>query len=464
MSQRYEVEAVIGRGASGIVYRARQVGAANRVVAYKRIATPDATSAARIRAEIAALATLDHPHVVRIFDVVDDGIDVAIVMQHAAGGSLADRLQCEGSLRPSDVATILIAIAEAVAAAHARGVLHGDIKPSNILFTGDGHPLLSDFGSTMLAAVDGCTTHATPEYLDPAVAAGRRFDEGSDVYALAVVGFEMLTGRRPDLGEKVGVQTQAAAGDPPLRALLEVVGHVLSGKSSRRGAADAFAEALRRVLALPRSTVSPIESGVAEHARMEPPTRSFGPRPPARSAPPEQRPPWRRIAAVAAALIVGPSLVVGLWRSGQTPAPAVASAMTTAQLPAARPPCPGVPAVPSGDSVQQGDLLGQGCVSWVRIRGAVVEAAVPGRSRLVRVRVGRRTDQVLLGDWDCNGSDTVAVYRPATGEVFEFGSWPRSRGGLTSESGVATGFDSGVAVVTSTNGCDRVTVKPPIGA
>ena len=465
MTGRYQVEGVIGRGAGGVVYRARQVDAGGRVVAYKRIAVADETTAAQVRDEITALAALDHPNAIRIFDVVEDSGAVAIVMQHAAGGSLAERLQHHGALRAGDAATVLIGIADALASAHAAGILHGDIKPSNILFTSDGHPLLSDFGAALLPTdgSGGVPVSSTPEYLDPLVALGQPYDDRSDVYALGVVAFEMLTGRRPVPGEPA--PTAGAAADPVAAALSQVISAALSPEPLQRPpSAAALRDTLRDCLSVPAASVMPAPPVAAPARRMEPPTRTFGPRPPATPAvAPMRCVPWRRISAVAVAMVLVPSLLVVALRGGAAEAKPAATAVATARLQAAPRTCPHTPPAPVSGDVRHGDLAGTGCLSWLRVRSGTVEAVLPGRKRLLRVRVGGRGDQVLLGDWDCDGSDTVAVYRPSSGVVFEFSAWP-SGSALNSGRGIDTGVDRGVASVASQQGCDEVVIKPPIDA
>lgn len=466
MSPRYEVEGVVGRGATGVVYRARQCDTGNRIVAYKRIAGYDPAAVDRLRAEVELLSAFDHPNIVRIFDVVAEERAFAVVMQFAAGGSLSDRLAA-GPLSVPEVATVLIAIAEALASAHARGVVHGDIKPANILFTADGHPLLSDFGAARHVAggVAGPLT-TTLEYLDPAVAAGTVYDERSDVYALAVVGYEMLCGQRPPAAVGTDEAAPDRLGQGRHDALTGIIVGALGAEPQQRPTAAGLAASLRTAVAAAPPSITPASPVVHAPDRREPPTRTFGPRPPARAPlTPERVVPWRRVAASAVALaLVPPLVVVGMGRSSssaRTPvAPAVGAVIPNRPLP----PCADAPDAPAASAdVQHGDLLGRDCSSWVRYRRGILEVALPATPEVTRFRLGSDTDQVVVGDWDCDGDDTVALYQTRTGKVFEFSTWPRPDRPLRSTSGYDTRILGGIASVTSSRGadhssCDEVTV------
>ena len=430
MSGRYAVEGVIGRGGAGVVYRARQVDTAGRTVAYKRVAGAGPQALQQLRTEVEALAACDHPNIVRIFDVVPDGDGFAIVMQYAAGGSLSQRLR-DGALTGADAGPILLALADALASAHARGILHGDIKPANILFTADGHPMLSDFGTAMTAGEGFAPrpTAATLEYLDPAVAAGAAYDEHADIYALGVVGRELLTGSTP---------AGAAA-----TALAAIVAEALSPQRHRRPTAAALAAQLRETLATRPVAVASAPPAADTRGCSDPATMPFGPRPPRARTQDEARDlsPWRWVAAAALALIVIPSLVVvGLGRSSSQAAPASDDAPTAAAADTAQGP------------------------TSVRYRNGILRATLPGRSEPVRVRLGAAGDQVVVGDWDCDGVRTVALYQTRTGKVFEFGAWPGARQPLNSSTAYATGVAGGIASVSSGPDCDAVVITPAMGA
>lgn len=496
---RYEVEGVVGRGAMGVVYRARQTEPPQRLVAYKRVSGRDPVLDERLRREAEVLASLDHPNIIRIYDVVDDETGMAIVLQYAGGGSLADRLERRGALAPADTATVLVAVADALDAAHRRGILHRDIKPGNILFTADGHPLLSDFGVARREGdapltQAGALGPATADYLDPAVADGAPFDFRSDIYALGVVGYEMLTGQRPYTADSPLAVLRAAdqAAVQPLREVMPdvppdiaaAVGAAMARDPGLRPAsAGDFAALLRaavtaqalRLQPTTRTTAPTVAAAVPHAAtpegapapRHEPPTRIFGARPPQPcKAPANASVPWWRIAAVAVALAVIPSLVVlGSGTPPRRPPPAAPPAAAPAAPAVLAPPpllhlCRGttVPPARNGWIVAIGDLEGIGCRSWVRSRSGILHVALSGAKPL-RLRLGRRGDQVLLGDWDCNGTVTAALYARATGDLHEFDRWPEPGGTLRSTTTRATGIIGGTASVSvSDSGCDGVVV------
>jgi serine/threonine-protein kinase len=149
------------------------------------------------------LAELDHPHIVRVLDVLEDGDGVAICMQLASGGSLEALLAERRRLDPGEVVAVAVPIAQALGSAHQRRVLHLDVKPANILFTSDGEPLLGDFGVARtlgwLTAVlgGGDAVAGTAHYIAPELLEGGTPDPRSDVYSLGVVCYEALTGVRP---------------------------------------------------------------------------------------------------------------------------------------------------------------------------------------------------------------------------------------------------------------------------
>jgi serine/threonine-protein kinase len=198
----------IACGGMGVVYRAwdRQVG---RVVALKMIragvlARPEEVE--RFCREIAAVVRLDHPHVIQVYDVGQiDGCPY-FTMQLACGGSL-DRHPAR-PFAEARAAALVEKVARAVEHAHRRGILHRDLKPANVLLGGDDEPLVADFGLAKFldAGPEGLTrtgvTPGTPAYMAPEQAAGRSQDIGprTDVWALGVILYELLTGRRPVTG------------------------------------------------------------------------------------------------------------------------------------------------------------------------------------------------------------------------------------------------------------------------
>jgi hypothetical protein len=201
----YELLEEIGRGGMGVVYRATQ-RSLGRTVAVKMLLRRDLATTAdlvRFRSEAEAAARLDHPGIVSIFEVGEYDGHPFYSMRFVEGTTLA-KLLLAGPLPPREGAALLASVADAVEAAHSRGVLHRDLKPSNILIDAAGAPHVSDFGLAKQLEADGSVTHTgailgTPCYMSPEQAAGSRGDVGpaSDVWSLGAILYQMLTGRPP---------------------------------------------------------------------------------------------------------------------------------------------------------------------------------------------------------------------------------------------------------------------------
>ena len=145
---RYEIERELGRGGMAVVYLARDP-LTKRQVAIKvlpRQFTFDPQFRARFQREAEIVATLEHPHIVPIYDFGEEDDQPFIVMRFMTGGSLADRLRRDGALSFAEVSHIFTPIAAALDRAHAKGIVHRDLKPANVMFDADGEPYVSDFG------------------------------------------------------------------------------------------------------------------------------------------------------------------------------------------------------------------------------------------------------------------------------------------------------------------------------
>ncbi len=174
------------------------------------------------RGEAALLARIDDPHVVRLLRAESTADDqLALVLEHAPGGSLAALVAARGPLDPGEVVTALTPLATALADLHGRGLVHGDLSPANVLFTATGRPLLADLGVAGLLGVDP-VAHATPGYSDPSLVAGAALAPSSDVFSLGALAWFALTGRAPEpAGERPPLLPVAPATPPGLAALLE---------------------------------------------------------------------------------------------------------------------------------------------------------------------------------------------------------------------------------------------------
>jgi len=208
LGNQYLIESEIGRGGMAVVYRATDVRL-NRTVAIK-VLPPDVAFNAEVRArfirEAQTAAQLNHPNIVPIYavDDKDGGSLVYFVMAFVDGESLGVRLNREGAWPVERTVRVLRDVADALAYAHARGVVHRDIKPDNILIDrASGRPMVTDFGIARAAAGDVRLTVTgvavgTPAYMSPEQAVGEREVDGrSDLYSLGVVGFQMLAGDTP---------------------------------------------------------------------------------------------------------------------------------------------------------------------------------------------------------------------------------------------------------------------------
>jgi hypothetical protein len=206
---RYEIEQLIGAGGMGIVLKGFDTEL-NRPVAIKALAPYLAHSGAarqRFAREARAAAAVVHEHVVAIHNVESEHEVPFLVMQYVPGRSLQDRVDREGPLTPAEILRIGIQAAAGLAAAHAQGVIHRDVKPANILLeNGVERTLLTDFGLAR-AADDATLTHSgvvagTPHYMSPEQASGEPADARSDLFSLGSVLYFMATGRPPFRAEK----------------------------------------------------------------------------------------------------------------------------------------------------------------------------------------------------------------------------------------------------------------------
>jgi serine/threonine-protein kinase len=206
IGDHYQVEGEIGRGGMSVVYRARDLRL-NRSVAIK-VLPPDLAHDPAVRTRFAreahTAAQLSHPHIAPIFDVGEREGIAYFVMGLVSGGSLAALLAREPRQPIGETRRLLSEIADALAFAHTRGVIHRDIKPDNILLDRDtGRAVVTDFGIARAMEAGTRLTNTgiavgTPAYMSPEQATGERQVDGrSDIYSLGVLGYQMLTGRVP---------------------------------------------------------------------------------------------------------------------------------------------------------------------------------------------------------------------------------------------------------------------------
>ena len=280
---RYEVLEEVAAGGMGVVYKARQPGL-NRTVAVKMVLgehRPGRPEVHRFLVEAEAVAAIDHPHVVRVYESGESDGRPYLVMEYLSGGTLAQRLRERVRLAPHEAAVLLAKVARGVQAAHDAGIVHRDLKPGNVLFDDRDEPKVADYGLAKRAGRDLTRTGAvvgTPAYVAPEVADGRAKLAGpaADVWALGVILYQCLTSELPfDGPDPWAVLSAVANRNPrPPRALSRAVPRDLEGiclkclakdPRDRYESAAALADDLDRfrdgkpVLARP---AGPVRSGV----------------------------------------------------------------------------------------------------------------------------------------------------------------------------------------------------------
>jgi len=248
-----EILELIGRGGMGAVYRARQIGL-NRDVAVKRVAAElarDAVFLDRLEREARTMASLRNPHIVTVhhMEPLDDG-GAAIIMEFVEGGNLRDRLDaCPEGLPINECIRLFRETAAALTGAHAAGVVHRDLKPENILLGSDGSARITDFGLAVpldrgvtRLTLTG-TTVGTMDYLAPERFQSEDPDARSDLYALGVILYEMLTGRiprgsfdtpkriRPEVPNRISMVTMKALRPDPTERFDSVAAFVAAAES-----------------------------------------------------------------------------------------------------------------------------------------------------------------------------------------------------------------------------------------
>ncbi len=246
---QYQIVEEIGRGGMATVYRAFQPQL-ERWVAIKVLHTTDATSQeflARFRQEARAIATLRHPNILTIYDYGEQEGLAYIVMEYVPGGTLKAQLsRCP--IEWPDAASLIIPVGQALAYAHSQGIVHRDVKPANILLARPDWPMLADFGLVKLVGGQRGITRpgvsiGTPAYFSPEQAAGEEVDQRTDIYSLAVLLYQLLTGRLPfESNSTVEMMLKRLYQDPvPPRDINPRISPVLEATILRGMARDAAA-------------------------------------------------------------------------------------------------------------------------------------------------------------------------------------------------------------------------------
>ena len=316
---RFEIRREVGRGGFGAVYEAFDTEL-NRVVAVKtlRLSRPRRDlSSDWIKKEAEAVARLDHPCIVTLFDVGACDSGPYLVMEMLRGKTLAQRI-AEGPVAQAEALRIAEEMAKGLAHAHQRGVLHRDLKPANVFLCGDGRVKLLDFGLAHLLGTEGVTGAGTPKYMAPEQARGGEVDQRADVYAAGRVLGDMLGGRRPRRLERA--IALATSTDPAARPrdgqawldLLQTAKHSVERPARMRRLA---------VLAGLGAALGGVVVGVAVHRALRPATTAHG-------KPSIAVLPFKNLSAdqdqeyfsdgVAEEILIALARVPGLWVPGRT--------------------------------------------------------------------------------------------------------------------------------------------------
>ena len=205
----YEIKRLIGQGGMATAYLAEQRSLARQVV-LKILDTSTGISpetVERFLNEGRIIASLNHPHIITIYDIGQAGEQIYISMEYVEGGDLKDRLLTK-VFAPFEAVDIVEKVAAGLAAAHENGIVHRDVKPGNILFRRDGTPLLSDFGIAKRLSHDSDLTSTgmfvgSPNYMAPEQSESGPIDGRADLYSLGVILYEMLTGSRTYVADSV---------------------------------------------------------------------------------------------------------------------------------------------------------------------------------------------------------------------------------------------------------------------
>jgi serine/threonine protein kinase len=246
--EHYRLERTLGEGGMGVVYLAQDV-ALRRNVAVKLLPSrllDDARARARFQREIANAVSIEHPHIVPVYDAGYDGERFYIVMRYVEGPDLARLLKDGGPMREERAMRLVGQIASALYAVHRGGFVHRDVKPHNVLVWAPGEPdehaMLTDFGIAKAlddtGSITGLGPLGTPPYMAPEVWEGQAARPPSDQYSLACMAFELICGRKPFEADAFDVREQHLEQQPPaLQAL---------APGSSRALSDAIARALAK--------------------------------------------------------------------------------------------------------------------------------------------------------------------------------------------------------------------------
>jgi len=249
---RYEVESQIAQGGMGLIFLARDPYIQRHVVIKVLMVSHLLEDVYRdfFHREAELIASLEHPCIVPVYDFGWNGEQPYIVMRYMAGGTLEDRLK-QGELKHTEIAHIMKRVGEALDAAHAKNIIHRDVKPSNILFDASGESFLSDFGIAKSQSIkdgDGSWVVGTPAYMSPEQVRDDKLDGRSDIYALGVTLYRLLTQELPFGGDTTSALIRAHENTPipdirDVKANLPVIWQEVINKAMAKDPNDRYSTA-----------------------------------------------------------------------------------------------------------------------------------------------------------------------------------------------------------------------------
>jgi len=266
---RYQIRGVLGKGAMGLVYDGHDASL-NRRVAIKTILTRDLDEATardyekRFQREVRAVARLNHPHIVQVYDFGTEGELAYIVMEYIEGKELKDHLAAKEPFDLGAIFRMMGELLDALEFAHQAGVIHRDVKPANVMLDAGRRVKLTDFGVARITEAEGDSADmtragamvGTPSYMSPEQLQGQPIDRRVDVFSAGVLFYQLLTGKKPFEGSGFALAKKIVQDDPaPPSSIMQippaidrVVAKALAKAPGRRyQSAREFAEALALV-------------------------------------------------------------------------------------------------------------------------------------------------------------------------------------------------------------------------
>jgi eukaryotic-like serine/threonine-protein kinase len=265
---RYQIRGVLGKGAMGLVYDAHDPKL-DRRVAIKTILTrtlDEATAkqySMRFKREVRAVARLNHPHIVQVYDFGNEGDLAYIVMEYIQGRELKDYFDAKEFFDLKTILRLMAQLLDALESAHEAGIIHRDVKPANVMVDAGGHAKLTDFGVARFTDADGDheatragTILGTPSYMSPEQIQGQALDRRTDIFSAGVLFYQLLTGQKPFDGAQWVLAKKIVQDDPVWPSAIvqipaeldRVVARALAKQPEQRyQSARSFAESLKRI-------------------------------------------------------------------------------------------------------------------------------------------------------------------------------------------------------------------------